>query len=66
MKNQVKSIIGDKSGAFADLKVKENDRIEIGSINLSVLSTPGHTNGCLTYVDNNNRLAFTGDALLIR
>lgn len=26
----------------------------------------GHTNGCLTYVDNDNRLAFTGDALLIR
>ena len=28
--------------------------------------TPGHTEGCVTYIDNNNTRAFTGDALLIR
>jgi sulfur dioxygenase len=26
----------------------------------------GHTNGCVTYVDEDNQFAFTGDALLIR
>lgn len=39
---QVKSIIGEKSGAEADLLVKENDRIEVGSVVLNVLSTPGN------------------------
>lgn len=38
---QAKSIIGEMSGAEADIKVKENDRIEIGSIVLKVFSTPG-------------------------
>ena len=33
---------------------------------LECLSTPGHTNGCMTYVDNKNKFVFTGDALLIR
>ena len=39
--SQVKSIIGEKSGACADLLVKENDQIKVGSIVLNVLSTPG-------------------------
>lgn len=39
---QVKSIIGEKSGAEADVLVKENDRIEVGSVVLNVLSTPGN------------------------
>ena len=39
--NKVKSIIGEKSGAYADLLVKESDQIRVGSIVLNVLSTPG-------------------------
>jgi rhodanese-related sulfurtransferase len=31
-----------------------------------VRATPGHTNGCLTYVLDDRRMAFTGDSLLIR
>ncbi|CAG2107599.1 unnamed protein product [Medioppia subpectinata] len=63
----VKSIISEISGAKADIKVDENDVITCGeSIKLKVLSTPGHTNGCVTYVDTDNGLVFTGDALLIR
>lgn len=38
---KVKSIISEKSGAQADLVVKENDRIQVGSVVLNVLSTPG-------------------------
>lgn len=30
------------------------------------MSTPGHTNGCVTYVLDEKRMAFTGDALLVR
>lgn len=29
-------------------------------------STPGHTNGCVTFVLDDRSMAFTGDALLIR
>jgi len=31
-----------------------------------VRQTPGHTDGCVSYVDVEHKLAFTGDALLIR
>ena len=31
-----------------------------------VAETPGHTAGCITYIDSSNSRAFTGDALLIR
>ena len=31
-----------------------------------VAATPGHTAGCITYIDSDNSRAFTGDALLIR
>ena len=41
LNNQVKSIISEKSGAVADVLVKENDKIQIGSVVLNVLSTPG-------------------------
>lgn len=61
------SVISGASGAQADLRVIEGDVITIGSsVCLRVLSTPGHTNGCVTYVDDSNGLAFTGDTLLIR
>lgn len=31
-----------------------------------VRATPGHTNGCVTYVNQEEGLAFTGDTILIR
>jgi sulfur dioxygenase len=30
------------------------------------VSTPGHTNGCMTFIIEEQGIAFTGDALLIR
>lgn len=33
---------------------------------LMVRETPGHTDGCVTYVTGDQSMAFTGDALLIR
>ncbi|XP_043936472.1 persulfide dioxygenase ETHE1, mitochondrial [Protopterus annectens] len=49
-----------------DLIVERGDSLQFGRIALEAKSTPGHTNGCLTYVLNNRTMAFTGDALLIR
>ncbi|CAI9784334.1 unnamed protein product [Fraxinus pennsylvanica] len=68
----VKSIISKASNAKADLFVEPGDKICLGDLFLEVRATPGHTLGCVTYVtgDGHNqpqpRMAFTGDALLIR
>jgi sulfur dioxygenase len=50
----------------ADLAVKDGDRLRFGGHELEVRETPGHTDGCLTYVLGDESMAFTGDALLIR
>lgn len=62
----LKSAISKHSGAAADIQLSEGDRIAFGKHYLSVLETPGHTDGCLTYVTEDQSMAFTGDALLIR
>ncbi|GGC89787.1 hydrolase glyoxylase [Undibacterium terreum] len=46
--------------------LRHGDRIDFGSRYLTVRATPGHTNGCLTYVLDDQSMAFTGDSLLIR
>ena len=50
----------------ADLALAHGDRIAFGNRHLGVRATPGHTDGCLTFVLDDERMAFTGDALLIR
>ena len=52
--------------ANADRLLQHGDRVAFGTRHLEVRATPGHTNGCLTYVLDDHRMAFTGDALLIR
>lgn len=49
-----------------DLHFTQGDVITVGDITLEVRATPGHTDGCLTYVCHSAKLAFTGDTLLIR
>ena len=60
------SIISTSSGAVADRTVDEGDTIAIGKRFLTVVATPGHTPGCVTFVTDDSTAAFTGDALLIR
>ena len=50
----------------ADRLLVANDVIEFGNYRLIVRATPGHTNGCVTYVLADHSAAFTGDCLLIR
>ena len=55
------------SGAVgADRMLEHGDRVEFGRRSLEARATPGHTDGCLTYVLDDRSMAFTGDALLIR
>jgi glyoxylase-like metal-dependent hydrolase (beta-lactamase superfamily II) len=42
------------------------DRVAFGGRTLEVRATPGHTDGCLTFVLDDHSMAFTGDALLVR
>jgi glyoxylase-like metal-dependent hydrolase (beta-lactamase superfamily II)/rhodanese-related sulfurtransferase len=50
----------------ADRYLQPGDRVEFGKRWLEVRATPGHTNGCVTYVVDDHEAALTGDALLIR
>ncbi|WP_118184629.1 MBL fold metallo-hydrolase [Paraburkholderia phosphatilytica] len=49
-----------------DRPLRHGDRIAFGTRYLEVRATPGHTNGCLTYLLDDGSMAFTGDSLLIR
>ncbi len=50
----------------ADLLLDHGDQVPFGERHLEVRRTPGHTDGCVTYVLDDHSMAFTGDALLIR
>lgn len=60
------SVIGKKSGANADRFLDENEEVEFGRHKIQAVETPGHTNGCMTFIIHEQGIAFTGDALLIR
>lgn len=49
-----------------DRPLDHGDTVKVGALTIEVRATPGHTDGCLTYVCADHTMAFTGDALLIR
>ncbi|HEV8691205.1 MAG TPA: rhodanese-like domain-containing protein [Ideonella sp.] len=60
-------VLGAAAGASnADRLLQHGDRVVFGSRHLEARATPGHTNGCVTYVLDDRSMAFTGDSLLIR
>ena len=63
------SAIGLAAAARAEnvsLPLKHGDRVGFGWRHLEVRSTPGHTDGCVSYVLDDQSMAFTGDELLVR
>lgn len=59
------SVVSNQGGApCADILSQDGDRFTLGEVHIDVLSTPGHTNGCVSYHVADR--VFTGDALLIR
>lgn len=48
----------------ADIALKDGQELSFGSHKIKVITTPGHTEGCVTYFYAN--MLFTGDALLVR
>jgi len=62
-----KIAVAENSGAAgADLRIKPGDKVAFGGRFVTARATPGHTSGCMTYVLDDESMAFTGDALLIR
>lgn len=49
-----------------DLSLTHGDTIGVAGVTLQVRATPGHTDGCLSFVLDDHTMVFTGDALLIR
>jgi sulfur dioxygenase len=62
----VLSVLSKASAGQADQLVVEGDVISFGNRSLKVLSTPGHTEGCISFVMDDESRVFTGDTLLIR
>lgn len=50
----------------ADRYLAHGDRVPFGKRHVETRATPGHTHGCVTYVLDDESMAFTGDCLLIR
>jgi glyoxylase-like metal-dependent hydrolase (beta-lactamase superfamily II)/rhodanese-related sulfurtransferase len=50
----------------ADRVLSHGERVQFGPRYVEVRATPGHTHGCVTYVLDDESMAFTGDCLLIR
>lgn len=44
-----KSMISSASQATSDIKLSEGDKINFGSFQIEVRSTPGHTNGTILH-----------------
>lgn len=61
-----KSVIAEVSKAKADVHINEGDTVNFGQFKLECYSTPGHTDGCMSYVLRPASMVFTGDAVLIR
>ena len=62
-----KAVVGANAGtACADVLVQDGSTLEAGGLKFEVRATPGHTDGCVTYIISDHKNAFTGDAILIR
>jgi sulfur dioxygenase len=59
------TVNGLNAGAeCSDIKLDDGDTLNFGMYELKALSTPGHTDGCMSYYVAG--MVFTGDALFIR
>mgnify|MGYP003650004615 CR=1 FL=1 len=52
--------------AHVDLPLDDGQEFGVAGVRLQALATPGHTDGCMSYVLADQSMVFTGDTLLIR
>ena len=70
---RLKAELGTRIGLSAvycaknvDMPPSHGDTVRVGACSLEVRATPGHTQGCLSFVTADRTKVFTGDALLVR
>jgi sulfur dioxygenase len=64
---KAKILASAKSGIqVLDRALHDGERIAFGERSLSVIETPGHTEGCISLLLDDGSMVFTGDSLLIR
>lgn len=49
-----------------DLPLDDGQEFGVAGVTLKAMATPGHTDGCMSYVLADQSMVFTGDTLLIR
>lgn len=49
-----------------DVPLEDGQKFGVAGVTLRAISTPGHTDGCMSYVMADQSMVFSGDALLIR
>ncbi|RYG57503.1 MBL fold metallo-hydrolase [archaeon] len=62
----LKSVVAEVSKGKSDMYVNEGDVLSFGKRHLRCLSTSGHTDGCMSFVLDDETMVFTGDALFVR
>jgi sulfur dioxygenase len=69
----LKNILGAETQASSnsgievlDQSLGDGDNISFGNRYLSVVETPGHTDGCISFILDDQSMVFSGDCLLIR
>jgi glyoxylase-like metal-dependent hydrolase (beta-lactamase superfamily II)/rhodanese-related sulfurtransferase len=60
------SLSGVYGASNVDVPLAHGDAVRFGKHALEVRRTPGHTDGCLSFVSDDCAMVFTGDALLVR
>ena len=56
----------DSGAEGADRYLSDGEVLKFGRHELEARATPGHTNGCMTFVLDKGLKAFTGDTLMVR
>jgi sulfur dioxygenase len=61
------SVFSSASGnQCADILLEHGSVIHMGAIRVEGRHTPGHTHGCISFVEHQHGMVFTGDTLFIR
>ena len=57
---------GTYEASGVDLAAEDGMVLAFGNCSIAARATPGHTSGCITWVSNDQSMAFSGDCLMIR
>lgn len=59
-------LAGAHAGIADATPLRDGEQLQFGARSLTVLETPGHTDGCISLLLDDRQAVFTGDSLLIR